>query len=70
MRFVANLSKIAEPLTRLTNEDVPIVWDPEQYTAFDELKTRLQTTSILGYFDEDADTELHVYVGLGAVPLQ
>lgn len=72
-RFVANFSKIAEPLTRLTKDDVPFVWGPEQTKAFDELKMRLQTTPVLGHFDEHADTELHTdasNVGLGAVLVQ
>ncbi|XP_077553254.1 uncharacterized protein LOC144168039 [Haemaphysalis longicornis] len=50
-RFEANFSKIAEPLTRLTNDDVPFVWGPEQTNAFDELKARLQKLSFYHFSD-------------------
>lgn len=72
-RFVENFSKIAEPLTILTREDVPFMWNSEQQDAFDELRKRLQASPILAHFDETADTEVHTdasNVGLGAILVQ
>lgn len=34
-RFVEQFSKIAEPLTRLTLDDVPFTWTEEQQCAFE-----------------------------------
>lgn len=72
-RFIANFSKIAEPLTRLTRDDVPFAWTTEQEAAFAELRQRMQTAPVLAHFDEDAATEVHTdasNVGLGAVLVQ
>ena len=72
-RFVENFSKIAEPLTRLTKEGVPFVWQKEQEDAFSELRRRLQSPPILAHFDEDAKTDIHTdasNVGLGAIFIQ
>lgn len=72
-RFVENFSKIAEPLTRLTKEDVPFVWEKEQEDAFSELRRRLQSPPILAHFDENAETDIHTdasNVGLGAILIQ
>lgn len=33
-RFLEDLFDIAEPLTRLTKDDVPYIWQEEQYRAF------------------------------------
>lgn len=72
-RFVKNFSRIAEPLTRLTKEDMPFVWSSEQENAFNELRTRLQNHPVLGHFDEEAETDIHTdasNLGLGAVLIQ
>uniref|UniRef100_A0A6G5AA37 RNA-directed DNA polymerase n=1 Tax=Rhipicephalus microplus TaxID=6941 RepID=A0A6G5AA37_RHIMP len=72
-RFVENFSKIAEPLTKLTKDDVPFTWEIEQQKAFDELGKRLQGSPILAHFDETADTEVHTdasNVGLSAILVQ
>lgn len=69
-RFVANFSKIPEPLTRLAKGDIPFVWKGEQCMAFEEPKRRLQTTPIVGHLDKDPHTELHTdasNIGLGSV---
>lgn len=70
---MANFSRIAEPLQRLTKDNVPFVWEQDQQEAFCELQKRLHTPPVLGHFDEDSDTELHTdasNVGLGAVLVQ
>lgn len=72
-RFVENFSDIAEPLTRLTKDDEPFVWQEAQEVAFNDLRNRLQTAPVLAHFDEHADTEVHTdasNVGLGAVLVQ
>ncbi|KAK8757404.1 hypothetical protein V5799_004966 [Amblyomma americanum] len=72
-RFVQNFSQVAEPLTRLTKDSEPYFWRLEQQKAFVDLRTRLQSTRILGHFDESAATELHTdasNIGLGAVLVQ
>lgn len=72
-RFVENFSDIAEPLTRLTKDDVPFAWQEEQEVAFNDLRDRLQTAPILAHFDENADMEIHTdasNVGFGAILVQ
>ncbi|KAK8934655.1 hypothetical protein KSP39_PZI014259 [Platanthera zijinensis] len=46
-RFVDNFSRIALPLTTLTRKDQKFVWTPECARAFEELKIRLTTASVL-----------------------
>lgn len=72
-RFIRNFSHIAAPLTHLTKEDVPFEWKREQQQAFEGLKEALQTTPVLGHFDQEATTEIHTDAsnkGLGAVLIQ
>lgn len=51
-RFISNFSRIAEPLTRLTREDVPFLWTEEQEEAFRELRHRVQSPPVLTNFNE------------------
>ena len=46
-RFVQDFSKIAGPLTKLTQKGVKYVWTTECAVAFEELKNRLITAPIL-----------------------
>lgn len=72
-RFVKDFSKIAEPLTRLTKEDMPFTWTSEQEEAFNELRQRLLHHPVLAHFHEEAETEIHTdasNLGLGAVLVQ
>lgn len=72
-RFVPNFSHVAAPLTHLTKENVAFQWSDEQQRAFDRLKQSLQTSPVLGHFDQDAETEVHTDAsnkGLGAVLIQ
>ena len=46
-RFVENFSKIAAPLTRLTQKNVKFVWSDACERSFQELKQRLTTTPVL-----------------------
>lgn len=72
-RFVEQFSEIAEPLTRLTRDDVQFTWTEEQQCALKELQGRLQSAPVLAHFDELAGTEIHTdasNVGFGAVLVQ
>ena len=46
-RFVKDFSKLAVPLTQLTQKGQPFEWNDEREAAFHELKTRLPTAPIL-----------------------
>ncbi|KAD6118885.1 hypothetical protein E3N88_10156 [Mikania micrantha] len=46
-RFIANFSKIAVPLTSLTQKDKPYVWGSQQKEAFQTLKHKLCNAPIL-----------------------
>ncbi|PKU68481.1 putative mitochondrial protein [Dendrobium catenatum] len=46
-RFVEGFSKIATPLSRLTQKTVKFEWSSQCEEAFQEFKTRLMTTPIL-----------------------
>ena len=67
-RFVKIFSKIAEPLTRLTKEDVPFIWASEQEYAFNELRRRLQNHPVLAHFDDEAETFTRTQAIWGSVP--
>ena len=46
-KFVKGYANIAQPLTRLTSDNVPFTWGPEETNAFNTLKDRLCTSPIL-----------------------
>ena len=46
-RFIEDLSRLAAPMTRLTRKEVKFVWDDSCERAFQELKRRLTSDSIL-----------------------
>ena len=46
-RFIWDFSKIAEPMTRLTQKDVSFLWDRQCEESFNELKARLITSPVL-----------------------
>jgi hypothetical protein len=49
--FIKDLSRIAAPLTELTRNK-PWKWGEEQQTAFEKLKSALQTTPVLAIPDK------------------
>ena len=72
-RFIPNLATTAEPLRKLTRNNVPFKWEYEQTKAFEELKKQLAQPETLGYFDPSARTILVTDaspVGLGGVLVQ
>ena len=46
-RFVRDFSKIALPLTQLTQKGTPLDWTDQRESAFQEVKTRLVTAPVL-----------------------
>ena len=46
-RFIKDFSKIAKPLSNLLNKDVVFVFDDECLEAFNTLKTKLVSASVI-----------------------
>ena len=49
--FIENFGKIAAPLTKMLENNRPLVWDDDAKNAFSELRTRLANALILTYKD-------------------
>ena len=67
-RFVENLSKIASPITELTEKGCPFVWDKAQQTAFQRLKDILSNAPILAHYNPSYETLVETnasFFGLG-----
>lgn len=72
-RFVKDFSKIALPLTQLTQKGVSFEWTEPQEQAFQELKTRLVTVPILTLLSETNGLTIYSdasYIGLVCVLIQ
>ncbi|KAD3642175.1 hypothetical protein E3N88_31399 [Mikania micrantha] len=72
-RFIANFSKIAVPLTSLTQKDKPYVWGSQQEEAFQTLKHKLCNAPILTLPDGNDDFVVYCDAsnqGLGCVLMQ
>ncbi|GJS80437.1 putative reverse transcriptase domain-containing protein [Tanacetum coccineum] len=70
-RFIEGFSKIAKPLTRLTQKNKSYIWGEEQESAFQLLKQKTQVKQpILAYYQKEtiflSFTVMHVFQGLGA----
>ena len=52
-RFIPNPSTVSAPLPQLTKNGEPFVRGQEEQQWFDELKKRLASAEILGYFDKN-----------------
>src|SRR6185295_19271139 len=48
-QFIRNFSTIAQPLNKLLHKDEPYYWGSKQQQAFELLKKKLVTASILAY---------------------
>lgn len=71
--FIPHFADIAEPLYSLLKRDARYQWTDAEDRSFHTLKERLTTEPVLGFFVEDAWTELHTDAsdtGLGAVLVQ
>ena len=72
-RFISGFSDIATPLNRLTQKDVPFVWDKNCETAFQTLKEQLVSSPVLAFPETDGDYILYTdasNIGVGAVLAQ
>ncbi|GJV00746.1 putative reverse transcriptase domain-containing protein [Tanacetum coccineum] len=70
-RFIEGFSKIAKPLTELTQKNKKCIWGEDQESAFQLLKQKLCEAPILALPEGNDDFSVHVncitYQGLGAV---
>ena len=57
-RFIPQYATIREPLRRLTRQNEIWIWADEQENAFQTLKDKLTSGTIMAYFDPSKDTEL------------
>ena len=72
-RFSQVLTELSEPLRRLQKGDTVRAWESEQQTAFEKIKTILNTHPLLTYFEKDKDHIIQTdasKTGLSAVLLQ
>ncbi|KAJ0908417.1 putative nucleotidyltransferase, Ribonuclease H [Helianthus annuus] len=72
-RFISNFSKIAVPLTSLTQKERPFVWGPEQEESFQTLKDMLCNAPILTLPNGNDDFVVYCdasNLGLGCVLMQ
>ena len=68
-----DFSKLALPLTQLTQKNVPFDWNEQREAAFQELKTRLVTAPILTLPNGTDGFQVYSdasYKGLGCVLMQ
>ena len=72
-RFISDYATICEPLRRLTRQDEEWNWSNEQEMAFEKLKVKLSSDTVIAYFDAKKDIEVLVDaspVGLAAMLVQ
>ncbi|GJW37459.1 putative reverse transcriptase domain-containing protein [Tanacetum coccineum] len=72
-RFIQGFSKIAKPLTKLTQKNKKYIWEKDQDTAFQLLKQKLYKAPILALPKGNDDFVIYCYAslqGLGAVLMQ
>ncbi|WVZ94041.1 hypothetical protein U9M48_039983 [Paspalum notatum var. saurae] len=72
-RFIENFSRIAKPMTSLLEKDAEFRWTNAQQAAFDELKKRLITASVLTLPDQQKKFIVYCDAsrdGLGCVLMQ
>ena len=72
-RFVQNFSKIAAPITKLTQKNKKFVWSNQCEESFEELKRRLTTAPVLALPVSNEDFTVFCdasRVGLGCVLMQ
>ncbi|XP_022024684.1 uncharacterized protein LOC110925020 [Helianthus annuus] len=72
-RFIQDFSKIAMPLTTLTQKNTPFVWGSQQEEAFNLLKTKLSSAPVLALPEGTEDFVVYCdasHYGLGCVLMQ
>ena len=66
-RFIRDYGTIARPLTRLTRQDTPFIFDSDCSEAFQELKERLLSAPVLRHYNPDLETRLETDASDGVV---
>ena len=72
-RFVQNFSRIATPLTKLTQKNEKFIWNDKCEESFQELKRRLITTPVLSLPNDQGNFVIYSdasHKGLGCVLMQ
>lgn len=72
-RFIENFSKIAKPMTALTEKSAKFVWSEKCQAGFEELKKRLTMTPVLTLPDLQKSFTMYCDAskeGLGCVLMQ
>ncbi|GJZ81828.1 putative reverse transcriptase domain-containing protein [Tanacetum coccineum] len=72
-RFIKDFSKIAKPLTKLTQKNKKYIWDEDQESAFQLLKQKLYEAPILALPEGNNDFVVYCdasHQGMGAVLMQ
>lgn len=72
-RFIPGFAQCANPLYRLTHNEVPFDFDEKCIYSFETLKELLMSAPVLSIYDPTRETELHTdasKLGYGAVLLQ
>jgi hypothetical protein len=72
-KFIQGFAAIAKPLTALTKNQVPFVWEGEEEASFQNLVQRLGERPVLALYNPEAPTELHTDAsmhGIGGILLQ
>jgi transposase InsO family protein len=66
-RFIRNYGVIARPLVRLTKTGVPFKFDRDCWEAFEELKSRLTSSSILRHYDPELQSMVETDASDGVI---
>jgi hypothetical protein len=66
-RFIRNYGLIAKPLVRLTKTGVPFKFDRDCWEAFEELKSRLTSSSILRHYDPELQSMVETDASDGVI---
>ncbi|KAK3088256.1 hypothetical protein FSP39_016655 [Pinctada imbricata] len=72
-RFIADYTKICDPLRKLTRKDVDWSWNENCEKAFMELKQSLSSKNVMSYYDPEKPVEVRVDaspIGFGAILAQ
>ena len=69
-KFIPRYAVLTAPLRRLTRQDVPFSWGPEENTAFEKLKASITSDDTMAFFDPRKQivvrTEASFHEGLSA----
>ena len=70
-RFIKDYSRISAPLTRLTRNEIPFMWNDDCTMAVETLKTAFTTAPVLHHFDRDiqiiVETDASDFISAGVL---